>query len=202
MSDFKSDLPYVKWGLTALLLGLAASGTAIFLSQDYVGHAQQTHLAAQRELADARHGLDTAVDDRRNMASYAQEYAMLLKRNIIGSENRLDWLDGLERLRHRNLVMDFNYTISPQKPYKPPLQVDNGNFDLMRSDMSLSFKLLHEGQLIDFLNALRTDVNGWFVVDNCATSRNKTGDGENAAVPQLKAECKGGWLTLKKKGVP
>jgi hypothetical protein len=201
MSDYRSDLPYIKWGLITLLLALGTGGTAIFLSQDFLDRSQLAHSAAERKLTEARHNLNTANDDRQNMASYAQEYSMLLKRNIIGNERRLDWIDGLERLRRRNLVMDFNYTISPQKPYKPPVPLDSGNFDLRRSDMALSFDLLHEGQLMDFFDALRSDVKGWFMLDGCTITRNTASSGNDAA-PQLKAECSGGWVTLKNRNAP
>jgi hypothetical protein len=201
MSNFKSDLPYIKWGLMTLLVALGVSGTAVYLSQDYLDLSQLDHTTAERKLTTARTSLNTASDDQQNMASYAQEYAMLLQRHVIGKEQRLDWLDNLERLRHRNLVMDFTYAISPQAPYKPPLQLDTGNFDLMRSDMTLSFKLLHEGQLMAFLDALRSSSSGWFMLDGCSLTRNMANAG-NGAAPQLKAECKGGWLTLKNRNKP
>lgn len=203
MSDFQSDLPYIKWGLATLLAALAAGGTAVVLSQHFLGNSQQGHSAAQRQLNTARHNLSAATDDKQNMASYAQEYSMLLKRHIVGNETRLDWIDGLEQLRHRNLVMGFSYNISPQQPYKPPVPLDNGNFDLMRSNMTLNFDLLHEGQLMNFFDALRSSISGWFILDGCAITRtDTTGNGEPGTVPQLKAECSGGWLTLKDRNTP
>ena len=204
MIDPKSDLPYLKGGLTTLLLGLAVSGTAITLSQHFLGDALQTHKAAQNKLSTAQRSLSTATDDRQNMASYAQEYSMLLKRNVIGNEQRLDWIDGLERLRRRNLVMRFTYTISPQQPYHSPVPLDTGNLEPMRSDMSLTFDLLHEGQLIRFFDALRSSINGWFMLDGCSVTRidNASDNSKAGSVPQLKAECKGGWLTLKNRNSP
>lgn len=204
MSNFSSDLPHIKWGLTTLLAALAVSGTVIVSSQHFLGNAQQAHDAAMRKLAQASNSLSAASDDQQNMASYAQEYSMLLKRNIIGDERRLDWIDGLEHLRHRNLVMDFDYKISPQRSYKPPLQLDNGNFELKRSDLTLNLDLLHTGQLIGFFDALRADVNGWFMLDGCTVTRisNTANNSESGTRPQLKAECKGGWVTLKNRNAP
>ena len=204
MIDPKSDLPYIKGGLTTLLLALAISGTAMTLSQNFLGNAQQTHKTAQNKLAAAQRNLSTATDDRQNMASYAQEYSMLLKRNVIGNEQRLDWIDGLERLRRRNLVMRFTYTISPQQSYHAPAPLDTGHFKTMRSDMSLTFDLLHEGQLIKFFDTLRSSINGWFMLDGCSITRtnNAPDTSKPGSVPLLKAECKGGWLTLKNPNTP
>ena len=201
MSNFKSDLPYLKWGLGAMLLASAISGSAVFFSQDYLSQSQLAHRAAERQLTDARRSLGTASDDQQNMASYTQEYAMLLKRHVIGKEQRLDWLDSLERLRRRSLVLDFKYAISPQKPYQPPLQLDSGNFNLMRSDMTLSFDLLHTGQLINFLDALQSAASGWFMLDSCSIQR-ATANANDGSTPQLKADCTGGWLTLENRNKP
>ncbi|MBI1174935.1 MAG: hypothetical protein GC139_06685 [Sideroxydans sp.] len=204
MSDFKSDLPHIKWGLLALLLASGASGAAILFSQNFLAGSQQAHKTAERQLTEARRNLSAATDDQQNMASYAQEYSILLKRNIIGNEQRLDWVDALERLRHRNFVLDFSYNISPQHSYQPPVSLDPGNFNLNRSDMTLSFDLLHTGQLVNFFNALQADSKGWFMLDGCSITRiagtiNNSGPG---TTPQLKAECKGGWLTLKNRNMP
>jgi hypothetical protein len=204
MIDPKSDLPYIKWGLGTLLLALAVSGTVITLSQHFLDDAQQSHRTAQNKLTSAQNNLRTATDDRQNMASYAHEYSILMKRNVIGDEQRLDWIDGLERLRRRNLVMHFTYSIAPQDPYQPPVPLDTGNFELKRSEMSLTFELLHEGQLIKFFDALNASINGWFMLDGCSITRadNTANSGLPGTVPQLRAECTGGWLTLKNRNTP
>ena len=196
MSDLKSDLPYIKWGLLSMLLATAISGTAIFLSQNFLSQSQHAHATADRKLTEARHTLTTATADRPNTRSYTHEYTMLQKRGISGDEQRLGWIDELEHLRQRKLVMSFNYTISPQKPYKSPTALDSGNFDVLRSDMELSFKLLHAGQLINFFDALRSGSNGWFMLDSCTITRNPL-NVDHGNLPQLEAKCKGGWLTLK-----
>jgi hypothetical protein len=199
MNHFKSGLPHLKWGLLALLLGSAAGIATIVLSQSLLSAAQQVHDAAEHKLANTRRDMQAALDDQQNMASYAQEYSLLLQRGIIGDEQRLDWIDELERLRHRGLVLDFSYTIAPQQPYRAPLALDTGNFDLRRSDMTLSLDLLHAGQLVNFFHALRTDGKGWFMLDGCSIDRltgNAAETGTPGITPLLRAECKGGWLTL------
>ena len=201
MTDANINLSHIKWGLLALGIG----GSAIVLSQNYLNRAQQAHKHAEHLLSDARRKLITASDDQRNMTAYALEYSMLLQRDAIGNEQRLDWIDGLERLRRRDLVLDFKYTIDPQQPYKSPIPLDEGNYQLNRSNMTLDFKLLHEAQLVNFFNALRTNIKGWYMLDGCIIERiphNQAANDEPGLTPQLKAECKGGWLTLKNRSQP
>ncbi len=196
MTFSQSDLPHLKWHLLIFLLVLGTGSAAVMLSESFVTQAQLSQQAAQRQLNEARGRLAAAQDDRANMATYALEYGTLLQRKIIGNEQRLDWIEGLEKIQQHKRVLDFKYAIAPQQSYTPAPPLDSGNFELKLSNMTLQFDLLHEGQLINFFNTLRTDINGWFLLDHCALERNATAP-ETGTAPQLKAECTGGWLTLK-----
>lgn len=191
MTFSQADLPYIKWSLTTFIVVLAIGGSAVFFSQKFATDAQKAKRAAQQQLNDARNKLNAARDDQANMAAYTQEYSAIQRRGVIGDEQRLNLIEGLDNLRKRNRVLDFKYAISPQQPYKPVPALDSGNFDLKISNMTLQFELLHEEQLINFFDSLRRDTNGWFILDKCSLEKSA-----NAAA-QLKADCAGGWLTLK-----
>ncbi len=191
MTFSQADLPYIKWSLTTFIVVLAIGGSAVFFSQKMATDAQKARNTAQQQLNDARNKLNAARDDQANMAAYTQEYSTIQRRGIIGEEQRLNLIEGLDNLRRRNRVLDFKYAISPQQPYKPEPALDSGNFDLKISNMTLQFELLHEEQLINFFDSLRRDMNGWFILEKCSLEPSA-----NAAA-QLKADCAGGWLTLK-----
>jgi hypothetical protein len=195
MTFSQADFPHIKWSLLIFLSMLCAGGAAIVVSENFVAHAQNEQQAAQRQLSAVRSKLASAIEDRENMKAYALEYGELLKRNIIGDDQRLDWIEGLEKIRKQHRVLDFQYTIAPQHPYTPPAPLDSGNFKLNISDMTLQFDLLHEEQLMDFFDTMRTDISGWFIIDHCSMERSAAPD----ATAQLKAACTGGWLTLKNK---
>lgn len=197
MTFSRADFPHLKWRLLTFLSALCASGLALVSSGNLVAQTQREQQTAQRQLHETRSQLAAANEDRENMQAYTLEYGELLKRNIIGDGQRLDWIEGLEKIRKQHRVLDFKYTIAPQHLYTPPPTpgkepLDSGNFELNMSDMTLQFELLHEEQLMDFFDVLRTDTMGWFILDHCALERSAA---PNAA-PQLKAACTGGWLTL------
>ena len=196
MTLSKADLPHIKWSLTVFIITLAVSVTTVVLSDNFFTHAQRSYQAAQQQLSDARSRLAGVQDDRANMSTYAKEYATLLDRKIIGEDQRLDWMEGLENIRRQNLVSEFKYTISPQQPYTPTPTLSNGNFELNLSGMTLQLDLLHEGQLINFFDILSKEMKGRFLLDHCTIDRSGTVTDTNP-VAQLKAECAGGWLTLK-----
>jgi len=205
MNFSKSDFPYIKWSLFTFVLSLLVSGSAIWLSSEYVDHSLKQRQQAQRQLSDARKQLSDAQSDLENMSIYSREYATLVDYKVIGGEQRLDWIEGLAKLRQGQHVVDFKYTILPQQNYTPNPVLDTGNFELKLSGLSLHLDLLHEMQLIKFFDALRTDIKGWFIIDHCTLERAGASNGTEATAPlngaaQLKAECTGGWITMKKKG--
>lgn len=218
MSFSRTDIPYIKWSLLTLLAVLGASAAIIIASQSFMTHAQEGQSALKQQLAAARARLATAQEDQQNMQTYMQEYNILLQRNIIGDDQRLDWMEVLDKMRkqsHASGLLDFNYSIAPQQHYTAFPPVDNGNFDINSSGMSMQFDLLHEGQLLSVLDALRNNNKGWFMLDHCEMERNSAQaataaldsqeDGAPASadtaarsfVPQLRAQCTGGWLTFK-----
>ncbi len=199
MTLSKSDFPHIMWSVLTFMLVLALASTAIIASEQFLTRSKAEQQAAQRQLNEARKQLATAEADRDNMKTYTLEYGSLLDRNIIGQNQRLDWIEGLANLQRQGRVLDFKYTIAPQQIYTPVPPLDSGNFDLYLSTMALQFNLLHEGQLINFFDALRTNLKGWFVIERCTLERgNLASEPANfSSLAQLKGDCSGGWLTLK-----
>lgn len=187
-----SDLHHVRWSLFGFLLALAAASAAILYGTSDAARAQDGQQEAQRRLASARNRLATATADQANIKKFAPEYDALLERNVIGDVQRAQWVEGMERIRKLQRIPGLRYTIAAQQHFAPNLLPDAGDLDLDRSGMDMQFDLLHEGQLIDFLDALNSGRYGRFVLDHCALERSDT-------VQEIKAECSGGWLALKKR---
>jgi hypothetical protein len=198
MSFSSADLPILKWSLGAFVLSLALSAGIISLSNSYLEKSLKGRQIAQQQLFDARTQLLAAQSDEENMSAYAFEYNSLLGQKVIGDEQRLDWMEGLEKLRQQGVVLDFKYTIAPQQGYAPNPPIDAGNFKLSRSSMSLQIDILHEEQLLHLFADMHSKLNGWFMLDGCSLSRTVATD----EMSPLKADCTGGWFTMKNKSAP
>jgi len=202
MNISRSDFLMMRWSILTMCISALISVVILYSSNEYANNAQINHRNAQNLLNEARNRLATALQDQENMARYASEYGALIEQHMIGDDRRLDWMEGLEKIRQKNLVADFRYTIAPQKMYVPLLPIDSGNFDIRYSEMKLQFDLLHEQQLLDFFAALRTNIKGRYQLEGCTLQRNGSGDEVKTASAQLKAECIGGWITLNNRGAP
>jgi hypothetical protein len=194
MNFSSSDFPHIRWSLLTFLIVLTVGGSAIFLLQKMSDSAKKTRQTAQQQLTEARNKFNAARDDRDNLSTYAAEYESWVKLKVIGDEHRLDLIEGMEALRKKNNVLDFKYTVAPQTPYAPAPPVDSGNFDLKQSKLTIQLDLLHEEQLVNFAYNMRNDLKGWFMLDSCSIERAAASAG---SAIQLKAECAGGWLTIK-----
>jgi hypothetical protein len=194
MKFSKSDFPLMRWSLGALCASALLSGVILYSSGRYEEQNNSSLLNAQRQLIDARKRMTEAHNDQDNLSVYSAEYGVLEDRDIIGDDHRLDWMEGLEKLRQQNLVVDFRYNIAPQKTYAPQPAIDSGNFNIHYSEMKLQFDLLHEGQLLNFFAALRKQAKGHYQIEGCKLQRSGT---EADSTVNIKAECSGGWITLK-----
>lgn len=201
MKCSRVDFLLMRWSILAICASSLVSTVLLYGSGEYAERSLQERRNAQNMLNDARNRLAAASEDRENMGIYAHEYGALIESRAIGDDQRLDWMEGMEKIRQKNLVTGFSYTIAPQRIYTSLSPVDSGNFDIRYSEMKLQIDLLHEGQLPDFFNALRSEIKGWYQLEGCVLQRaaaavNNDGSIANATA-HLKAECSGGWVTLK-----
>jgi hypothetical protein len=198
MKFSNTDFHLMRWSLLTVCASILLSGLILYSSSEYADSTKKNRRAAQGQLNDARNRLTMARQDMENLSVFSREYETLGKVEIIGDDHRLDWIEGLEKLRNQNLVINFRYNIAPQKNYVPQPAFDSGNFYIHYSEMKLQFDLLHEGQLLNFFNALRSQSKGRYQLEGCTMQRVATSE-ESSAVARvhIKAECIGGWITLK-----
>lgn len=194
MNFSASDLTLIRWSVLAICASALLAALLLFSSGEYATQKLKDRNFAQARLNNARNQLTTANEDRKNMATYADEYALLEEGGVIGDGSRMDWLEGLEQLRQHHLVPAFRYTIAPQKPYTPALPINSEMFDIQYSEMKLEFDLLHEGQLLNFFSAMRSNIKGHYQLQGCTLQRSTS---DSALKSGLQAECRGGWITLK-----
>src|SRR5665647_1171309 len=153
MKFSNTDFHLMRWSFAAISASILLSGAILYASIKYADYTQKDRRVVQGQMNDARKRLATAREDRENLSDFSKEYDTLKANKIIGDDHRLDWMEGLEKLRNQNLVIDFRYNIAPQKIYAAQPAVDSGNFDIHYSEMKLEFDLLHEGQLLNFFDA-------------------------------------------------
>ena len=125
--------------------------------------ADRQHLASIRAEATARAQLNEFEGKLKQVRSEESEikqkaalFSNLRARGIIGEEQRLDWVELIKEIRDTRKLIDVQYEFSPQQSLE---KGSAGGYAFKSSAMRLQMKLLHENDLLNFVNDLRSKAN-------------------------------------------
>ncbi len=192
------DLPHIRGLLIMLALALILGAVLIYVSDGVLTQAQQSKIIADREWSEALRKLERTKNEQEDLQGYYHQYQNLVEQNVIGQERRLDWIETIEKIRNQLNIFSVKYKLEPQETLNLENNSTSNSFDLHRSNMTLDFSLLHEGQLLNFFDALSEEAKGMYLLENCTLTRNDLVR-QLRFVPNLQAECTLGWITLNEK---
>ena len=192
------DLPHIRGLLIMLALALILGAVLIYVSDGVLTKAQQSKIIADREWSEALHKLERTKNEQEDLQGYYHQYQNLVEQNVIGQERRLDWIETIEKIRNQLNIFSVKYKLEPQETLNLENNSTSNSFDLHRSNMTLDFSLLHEGQLLNFFDALSEEAKGMYLLENCTLTRNDLVR-QLRFVPNLQAECTLGLITLNEK---
>lgn len=178
-------------------------GVALICATLFVGYAenrksesQQAMELQERQLNQARQRYQSSGQEKETIIKYLPMYRKLIEDGFIGEERRIEWVDGLRTIHQQNKLFGINYTISTQEEYKPTFALNVGPFTLHRSIMQLELSMLHEGDLLTLINALKAQQTTPFIVRDCEITRLNVAVSNNL-VPNMRANCELDWFTIR-----
>jgi hypothetical protein len=187
-----SELPLIRPAMLCFALTLLASLLLLSLSASYRERQAQRLELARHTRAAAANLFNHVEAEKREIRSYEPQFLVLLRRGLIGEENRLAWIEAIRLSQERRKLLPISYDISAQQVLQVPLPIAIGQYQLRGSTMQLHMDLLHEMDLLNFFDDLRQA--GYFAVQQCTLKR--SGSGGNATAATLSADCSLLWLTL------
>ena len=181
----------------AVALVLLTAGAALvgWMNREFVRSSPQL-AAATTERIQAHERLARISDEEREVKEKMEIYRQLGQAGILGEERRLEWADAIARIRTSRELLDLRYRIEPQKPLvsvpgKP------ANVDFYASVMKVELALLHEGDLLAFLDDLREAGNQYTSVQRCNLTRSGLAPPAVASLaPRLRAQCEIQLITI------
>ena len=201
MKFSNKDIPHIRGSLIMSVLSLILGVIAVYVSDEVLNEAQQSKITADQEWSDAVRKLERTKNEQEDLQGYYHQYQNLVEQNIIGEEKRLDWIESIEKIRNRLNIFSVKYKLDPQETLDMTgTGLPGSSFDLHRSSMTLGLSLLHEGQLLSFIDALSEEAKGMYLLDSCILTRNDL-IRKLKFTPNLEAECTLGWITLNEKNV-
>jgi len=192
----QSDFEALRTPLLVLLAVLVAGAGAVFYSDRLLTSERQQLLQQQGQLKQAHVRLQKSGDESDIIVLYLDRYRQLERTGFVGEEQRINWLDGLRLANQQADLFGVDYQIGTQKAYPFAAEFNPGQIELNQSLMQLRFRLLHEGDLLRFFDALARQNAGIFTIDQCLLRRIDT-RGVIRYQPNVNAECELSWITAK-----
>lgn len=168
------------------------------LAKNYSAHQVKALQIQQSLLNTARERYQSSGAEKDTITQYLPQYQELISKGFVGEERRIEWVDELRAQHKSHKLFGIKYSIGQQENYKPAFVPDPGGFVLHRSIMKLSLNMLHEGDLLQLMEALGTKNYAPFMLRDCEIIRlNAGGALGNQLVANLHAQCELDWLTLR-----
>lgn len=161
--------------LIIFIICLLLASTVIFISYTSLQAARENLSAQQQTLDAAKARYYLAVEHKALLDKFAERYAELPEKNIVGEENRLSWVDAIETIAKQLRLPHLKYRIEKRQALDATqLKQTFPGIDVFFSSMIMELQLLHEGDLYRFLDQLQNSARGIFNVERCAMQKNST----------------------------
>ena len=175
---------------------LAAAGAAlIWYLQQLQRRAGEQLVAARAERTQARERLSRIAEEEREVKDKIAVYRRLRDLKVVGEERRLEWIDAVTRIRLSRELLDLRYVVEPQR-LLVSVKGKPANVDFYASTMKVELGLLHEGDLLGFLNDLRATGNAYYAIQRCAMQRTAQPANAPNLIPRLRASCSIDLITI------
>lgn len=195
----QADLRVLQIPLLALLAAVFAAAISVYYTTMLLEQARGQLAQQEGQLREARIRLYRSGEEKDILTRYLGSYQQLQRIGFVGDEQRINWLDGLRLANQQTELFGVDYQISAQRPYPYASEFNPGKIVLNQSVMKLRFRLLHEEDLMRFINVLAQAHAGVFSIDECTLKRIDAG-GAIRYQPNLAADCALSWLTAKPAG--
>ncbi|MCW5620102.1 MAG: hypothetical protein KIS79_03235 [Burkholderiales bacterium] len=192
-----SRLRFLSAPLGRAYLMLAAAALAAAVSVVYISAHQQRTEHKLSVLHDALHALELRVQADTSVQSliarYQKAFLELEDAGFIGEGQPQRWAKAVRTAAGQIALADVTHESLGHRPLAAPYIRTTQEIALTEAVMRLRLSILHEGDLLDFLQALQSMQAGPYVLHSCAIERPRPASARTS-MPALQAQCELGWV--------
>ncbi len=185
----RRDIKKLGLPIAACLALILAGAACAFFADGYLQETRQLGTATAAQRAEVQTKLASANEEEREIEANLQQYQALAARGIIGEENRLDWIDTVTAIKNERRLFSIGYSIQPQKELDYPGFSPGGSVKFMVSRVKITMQLLHEEDLLNFIDDLSRRGKPYLSVRSCNVTREDRSAGGTTLAPRLQATC-------------
>jgi hypothetical protein len=192
-----SDLKRLRLPVAACV-ALAIAGVACyFAADDYLQETKKLGANASAQRAEVQTRLASANEEEREIKANLQQYQALAARGIIGEEKRLDWVDTITAIKNERRLFNINYSIESQRALDYPGFGAGGGVNFVASRVKMDIQLLHEEDLLNFIDDLTKRGKSYLSARSCDVQRAERGSGGTTLASRLQAACVFDLITIR-----
>ena len=151
--------------VVVLCLGLA------YLSDTKLDRARDDNRLYENKIRVKKSATANLLNDTLLIERYHDDFKSLSSSGFLDKENRLSWIEQLERTANRLQLPNLRYQIDPQHQADSERFLAPENVDLLQSSLSFESSLLHEGDLVTLIEDLEGLSSGLLVIERCELSK-------------------------------
>lgn len=196
MIDWQKIKREVQIFIGALLFALLLSGVLLFMHLST--HTQWQQANNQRQQATLR--FQTASDQKLLLAQYQQRFSALKASNVMGEEQRIDWVEAIQTSSTRHAIPSVKFNLDQRTAATLPEDITG--MAVYVSKMRLEMNLLHEGDLYNLFADLDNSAQGLYGIKNCTLKHDATQTADNLTTGGLNGTCDLYWYTMGEEAEP
>lgn len=191
--------------LATFLISIAVATLLIVVSHSWWQTSYSHKINAEADLNQAKERYYTAINQKQLLKQFEEKYKQLISSGIVGDEQRLNWVDTIEKITTLNKIPYLKYKIDKRQNLNSnDISQNYPGIQLLKSTMTLEMQLLHEGDLYTIINSLHKNAKGLFDIKSCAIVRNATQIEslvDSQTDKNFSAKCELNWYTMQKSTV-
>lgn len=180
--------------LAAMLALLIIAGLLAWATLSDVRQAERERNAASLARNQIEQRLHQVRDEEQEIKERTQTYLYLKNSGIAGEERRLDWMEMLRDAQRELHLPGMKYEFGAQTPLDAG---DGSGFGWFSSPLRIQLRLLHEGDLLNFLARIEKEAKALVIIRACQLAPLPGQGDARSGLAQLGAECEMQWLTLR-----
>ncbi len=199
MNIVRDDLKRLRLPLALAVVLLALGIAGLVMSDYYLDGAKGVRDANRQSRVAAQERVSKVSEEDREIRENLVYYEQMRRHGMMGEQNRLDWIDSIAKIKSDRKLFEIKYSIEAQKSLDYPGLAAAGSTEFVVSRMRLEMMLLHEEDLLDFLNDLQAAGKAHVAVRHCSVTRVERGAAPTATAlqPRLHAECQVDLVSVK-----
>lgn len=185
-SFWKTDFPLIRQASISLGVCLLIAFVCVFGSKFYLSQQEDAKQLAITELAQAQEKYTDATNEKNNIRDFRPRYLKLVENGFVGKEKRLEVIELIRTIQESYKLLPISYTISPQQVVTIDPSVMTSELDLLASKIVVNMGVLHEGDVITFINQMRE--KSTYIPQSCSIKMSDSLS-DFAISPKLEAQC-------------